>query len=180
MTSEELPIEASTKVGALLDRYPELEDVLINAAAPFKKLRNPILRNSIGKVASLQQAAAVAGLPISGLLNELRAEVGQPLLPAQNDEARPSYFPPKPQWFDASKLVGSIDEQIGGDPDKMTLTRLSKAAAELNPGEMVELNTTFLPAPGIDIMKKKGFLVWSSEESPEIIKTYVAKPNKPA
>ncbi len=175
MTDDELPIEGSTKVGALLDRYPELEDTLISAATPFKKLKNPFLRNSIGKVASLKQAAAVAGLPLSGLLNKLRAVVGQPLLPAENDEARSPYFPPKPDWISSSKLVGTIDEQVGGDPKKMTLTRVSKAAVGLKPGEMVVLKTTFLPAPGIDIMKEKGFLVWSSEDKQGLVSTYISK-----
>ena len=58
--TNQLPIDESTKVAALLDSYPELEDVLIGIAPPFKKLRNPILRRSVAKVASLRQAAAVA------------------------------------------------------------------------------------------------------------------------
>lgn len=178
MSEEDFPIVASTKVGPLLDHYPELEDVLIGAAEPFKKLKNPFLRNSIGKVASLKQAAAVAGLPLSGLLNKLRAAVGQPLLPAENDDVRSSYFSPKPDWVSASKLVETIDEKVGGDPDKMTLTRVTKAAAGLKDGEMIELLTDFLPAPGIDILKKKGLLVWVSEDGHKKIRTYVAKASK--
>ncbi len=38
LMNEELPITAETKVAALLARYPELEDVLIAMAPPFKKL----------------------------------------------------------------------------------------------------------------------------------------------
>ena len=57
MADEPLQIQSSTKVGQLLDAYPELEEVLIKMAPPFKKLKNPILRKSIAKVATLQQAA---------------------------------------------------------------------------------------------------------------------------
>jgi hypothetical protein len=32
-----------------------------------------------------------------------------------------------------------------------------------------------LPAPGIDIMRKKGFLAWSTEQD-NVIKTYFTKP----
>lgn len=172
----DFPITGDSKIGPLLDRYPELEEVLISAAAPFKKLKNPLLRNSIGKVASLKHAAAVAGLPISGLVNMLRRAVGHELLSAIDDEVRSSYFPSKPDWFASRKLTVSIDEQVGGDPDKMTLTRVSKATSELKSGEMIELVTTFLPAPGIDIMKQKGFLVWSVEDGTKRIRTYFTRP----
>jgi len=37
-TSHDFPILPSTKVAALLDRYPQLEEVLIELAPPFKKL----------------------------------------------------------------------------------------------------------------------------------------------
>jgi hypothetical protein len=50
---DDLPIEPTTKVAALLKHYPELEDVLIETAPPFKKLRNPLLRMSVAKFASL-------------------------------------------------------------------------------------------------------------------------------
>jgi hypothetical protein len=73
----DFPILPSTKVAALLDRYPELEDILIGLATPFKKLKNPLLQKGVAKVASLGQAAAVGGMPVSELVNKLRAAVGQ-------------------------------------------------------------------------------------------------------
>ena len=39
----------------------------------------------------------------------------------------------------------------------------------------MELITTFVPAPDIDLMKKKGGLVWCVEREPELIKTYFSK-----
>jgi hypothetical protein len=71
-------ITPSTKVADLLKRYPELEDLLISMAPPFRKLKNPVLRRSVAKVASLSQAAAVARLPVADVVNKLRSAVGQP------------------------------------------------------------------------------------------------------
>jgi hypothetical protein len=68
MSADDLSIEPSTKVAALLDRYPELEDVLIEMALPFKKLRNPILRRSVAKVASLPLGPSVHHSPGSAAL----------------------------------------------------------------------------------------------------------------
>jgi len=173
--STNFSIEPSTKVAALLDQYPELEDVLIGIAPPFKKLKNPLVRKSVAKVASLRQAAAVGGLPLPELINTLRAAVGQ--APTTTDEIgdRASYFESQPEWFDESRITVSIDEKAT-DPNKMPLTVILKEAAHMKPGEIIELKTTFLPAPGIDIMKKKGLLTWSIEEASGLVKTYVSKP----
>lgn len=42
--SDPLPITPATRVGELLDAYPELEEVLVAAAPPFARLANPVLR----------------------------------------------------------------------------------------------------------------------------------------
>ena len=182
MPDDDLAITASTKIAALLDRYPQLEEVLIEIAPPFKKLRNPILRKSVAKVASLRQAAAVGRVPVLELINRLRAAVGQEAIAADvgggaadegGDSA--SYFGSRPHWFDPARVVASIDERTDSDPDKMALARLLKTALGVQPTEIVELITTFLPAPGIDIMKKKGFAVWSVEEEPDLIRSYFSK-----
>ena len=74
---KDLLITPKTKVGELLDAYPELEPVLMNLAPAFKKLKNPVLRKTVGKVATLQQAASLGGIQVTEIINTLRAEVGQ-------------------------------------------------------------------------------------------------------
>src|ERR1700693_259222 len=95
---KDIPILPATKVAALLDRYPELEDVLIALAPPFKKLKNPFLRKGVAKVASLRQAAVVGGMPVSELVNKLRAAIGQQPTTSQ-DTGVIAYFVPQPEWF---------------------------------------------------------------------------------
>ena len=58
----------------------------------------------------------------------------------------------------------------------MTLVTLLPLANDLGPEGVVELVTTFVPAPGIDILRRKGFEVWSSEGAGGEIRTYVARP----
>jgi hypothetical protein len=74
--------------------------------------------------------------------------------------------------------VATIDERerAASDPDKMTITEILPAAVRLQQEEMLELVTTFLPAPGIDVMTGKGYLAWSVQEQPELVRTYIAKP----
>jgi TusA-related sulfurtransferase len=172
--SYDFPILPSTNVGALLERYPQLEDVLIGLAPPFKKLRNPLLRKGVAKVASLKQAAVVAGMAVEELVNRLRAAVGQGPITSSDAGVSISYVSPQPEWFSTSTVIRSIDERIS-EEEKMPIVKVLQAAARLQPGEMLELTTTFLPAPGIEIMKSKGLRVWSVQQGPELICTYVSK-----
>ena len=172
--SEVPPITPDTKVATLLSHYPELEEVLIGIAPPFKKLRNPILRRSVAKVASLRQAAAVGRVPIDEVVNKLRAEVGQAPISSEAIPDTTSYFLSQPDWFDGDKVVASIDEQEV-DPNVMPLNPLLLRATKMEEGEILELVTAYLPAPGIDIMREKGFAVWPVEQG-ELIKTCFSKP----
>ncbi len=172
--SSDFPITSKTKVADLLQHYPELEDVLIGMAPPFKKLKNPILRRSVAKVTSLRQAAAVGKIPVDEMVNTLRAAVGQKPISAEGSDDAGSYFSSEPEWFDREMVVASIvEEEL--DPDVMPLNPLIRRATDLGEGEIIELVTTYLPAPGIDLMKKKGFMVWVVEEG-EAVKSYFTKP----
>ena len=175
MTHDDFPILPSTKVGALLDRYPQLEEILIGLAPPFKKLKNPLLRKGIAKVATLKHAAAVGGVLVNDLVNKLRAAVGQQGIASEDVGRAIAYFSDQPEWFVSAKIVTSIDERAS-DPNKMPIVAVLQKAAHLQTGEMLELVTTFIPAPGIEIMKRKGLQVWAVQQGPELIRTYVSKP----
>ena len=163
----------TTKVSTLLDRHPGLEDELIAFAPPFRKLKNPLLRNSIGKVATLKQAASVARVPVGELVDHLRALVGQPPLEGQA-EPDEDYLVDEPAWFAAKKLVDTLDERLD-DPEQsqMAIVPLAARAKTLEPGQMIELLTTFIPAPGIGVLRRKGHRTWCREEPDGTVHTYV-------
>ena len=172
--NQKFAITPETKVAALLEHFPELEEVLIGMAPPFKKLKNPVLRKSVAKVASLRQAAAVGRIPVGQMINQLRAAVGQAPFKLDTDDDASSYYSKQPPWFDEKRVAVSLVESEL-DPDVMPLVPLMQTARELDEGDIVELVTTYLPAPGIDIMRKKGFLAWSTEQD-NVIRTYFTKP----
>lgn len=176
MPDDPLSITPGTKVATLLKHFPQLEDVLIGMAPAFRKLKNPVLRMTVAKVASLRQAAAAGGVPLEDMVNRLRAAVGQgPLTPADAGGAG-SYFEASPEWFDRASVVASIDEREIRDEDKMPLATVTQKAAALRERESLELITTFVPAPGIDIMRKKGYRVWSEADGTGLIRTYFSRP----
>lgn len=68
-------INAKTKVDELLKQYPFLEDFLITLSPKFKGLKNPIMRKTMGKVATLEMAASISGLNLDELISSLTAEI---------------------------------------------------------------------------------------------------------
>ena len=70
-------IISQTTVNELLKTFPQLLEVLVDLNPQFNKLENPILRKTMGRVATLQQASQVAGIPALTLINHLREAVGQ-------------------------------------------------------------------------------------------------------
>ena len=72
-----LIITPKTKVLQAIEAYPQLEQVLIEFVPAFEKLKNPVLRNTVARVTSLQQAAAVGKVKVEDLINRLRSEIGQ-------------------------------------------------------------------------------------------------------
>ena len=98
--------------------------------------------------------ASVGGVPLDKLLSQIREAVGQPQSTEFHEDQ--DYFGEKPDWFSPDKVVFSLDEDKVEDKDKMTVVILLKEAINVKKGEIIELVTSFLPAPGIDIMKSRG------------------------
>ncbi len=173
MTSGNIEITPSTKVNDLLDVYPELEETLIGIAPPFKKLKNPFIRKSVARVATIKHISSVGNVPLNELINKLRKAIGQP---ATNDFYEDeNYFSNKPEWFSADKISLSMNEEKLEDKDKMTLVTILQEARNVKKGEIIELITSFIPAPGIDRMKSKGYSVWTVKEDDDLIKSYFLK-----
>ena len=70
-----MELNPKTKVNDLLERYPFLKDYLTGQSAEFKMLDNPIMRKTVGRIASLGKAAMIGGLDVRKLLDGIAAEI---------------------------------------------------------------------------------------------------------
>ena len=77
-------------------------------APGFKRLKNPVLRHTVAKIATLKQAAAVGGIELNEMISILRKTVGQDEL--DSNFSNVDYLQPKPVWFSSDKIVTSFDE----------------------------------------------------------------------
>jgi len=165
-----LLITPKTRVGELLDTYPELESVLMDLAPAFKKLQNPVLRRTVGKVATLQQAAALGNVSLSEIINTLRLEIGQELfddtgIQAEINETEPAWFNKEKISirFDATQLINA-----GQNPMQEVLKNLDETKQE----DIFLLITPFIPAPIIELISKKGYAHYCLNVDHEVFHTF--------
>lgn len=167
-------ISPRTTVGELLNAYPELEETLIGIAPQFGKLKNPVLRRTIAKVATLQHAALVAEIPVETIVNRLRKAAGQMKLEGIGS-AHEASSSPAPDWFAEERIAHSFDArpvlEAGGNP----LESVMRQIARLNEGDILELITPFVPAPMIEKLGIKGIRSWTFSPGSGVHKTYFVK-----
>lgn len=166
-------ITPDMKIGTLIREYPDLEEVLIALSPEFAKLRNPILRRTVAKVATLRQAAALGKLSLGELINTLRRHAGQTNLTGDAIRGEQGESAIRPEWVDRLALVQSLDARNMLDRGEHPMTEVLTSVRRLSKGERYELVSPFLPAPLIDAMRKQGFLVWSEQEAAELFRTHV-------
>ncbi len=68
-------ISKETKIYDLLSAYPFLENFLVGRNSRYQNLKNPLMRQTIGRVASLKQVAGIGGENVSELIEDLRGEI---------------------------------------------------------------------------------------------------------
>jgi hypothetical protein len=180
--SPPLDIRPDTRIGALLEAYPQLEDVLIEQAAVFKKLRNPVLRKTVARVATVEKAAQIAGLSPRDLLRTLRAAVGQdvtdweaPGHEAAEIGAGVAGIQPEPPWVETNPVSETIDADAILAAGEAPLPGVLRHANALEPGRSIRLVSSFRPAPLIDALHAKGFHTWTHETPENRFETFIAR-----
>jgi len=163
-----MEILPETKVAALLSTYPQLEPILIDMAPAFKKLRNPVLRRTVAKMASLRQAAKVGNIDLEILVNHLRSNVGQTaLILSERKMLEPDIETLKQcpvfQVFDARPIL---------EAGEVPLEQIKSEISNLPKESVFILVTPFEPEPIKDLLSKSGYQSLSEIESPECVRTY--------
>jgi hypothetical protein len=170
--NQNLIITPKTKILQLIEAYPELEDELIGFVPAFRKLKNPVLRRTVAKVATLQQAAAIGNLKVEELINYLRKKVGQDVI---SEEAGHPYNTELPFWFSEEKVKIYFDAgemlQRGEHPVAQVMEDLKK----LEQGDIYCLSAPFLPAPLIDKATSMGALHWVVKIREDAYQVYFLK-----
>ncbi len=155
-----LSITPETRVGALLDEYPQLEQVLIDIAPVFAKLRHPMLRKTVAKIATLETAAGIAGLPIRELVLRLRREIGQDALDALQGEAsvkdQKATCQTPPPWTTSVEILATINVEALLERGEHPLAKVRSLMRGAAPGQALRIESAFQPLPLIEELLKAG------------------------
>lgn len=157
-----MDITPNTKIFDLLEAHPHLEHFIINLAPSFKDLKNPLLRKSVGKVATLDQIARIGGLKVEVFVNAIRQAMDQNKLVNStfnmDDEADNS----EPDWIFAQPTLAFNGNDLLAD-NKNPLLEISRNVDLLDLGQTLTLLTDFKPLPLIDKMEGRGVITYSKE-----------------
>jgi hypothetical protein len=167
-----MEITPKTNINALLRAYPELEAYLMQLNKKYKKLKNPVLRRTVGRIATLTQVAKIGGFEVLDLVNRLRSEVDQPPLGETAVKTVAEETEKQPEWAKTAPTV-TLDGTALLDAEKNPLTEMSRAIKTLKPAEVLCLTTDFLPVPLIDTFREQGYAVWSETCSESDYRTYI-------
>src|SRR6266496_3597448 len=171
-----LAITPETTIGALLEAYPETEGVLVDMAPAFAKLRNPVVRRTVAKVATLEQAAKIGGVSLQAMIRRLRNVTGQggldlPVLQPRQDSAQNA------SWLMDGRVVEEIDADAMLERGVHPIGKIREAVGALGPGEVVVLRSSFRPQPLIETLRRAGAAVHSSSQGATHI-TWFGRPAK--
>jgi hypothetical protein len=169
-----LPINPETRVGALLEAYPELEETLIACAPAFAKLKNPVLRRTVARIATLEQAARIGGISVRDLVRRLREAAGQS--GGEVEEPAPSPAAPEaPAWLESDRVRVALDADAVLAAGDHPLGKVRQSLANLEPGEILVVHSSFRPEPLLEALARSGLAVYSTEVSPERHATYIRR-----
>ncbi len=167
-------IDPESRIGDLLDAFPEAETALIAIAPKFKALKNPVLRRTVAKVATLEQAARVADMPVNELVQSLRQALGQDAGDMEAGGSVAAGDGDAPAWiadgakheFDADAMLARGETPVG---------KVSEALAGMAAGEMLLVRSTFQVAPLIDTMRGKGHEVFTRKVGDDAWEAWLKK-----
>lgn len=169
-------IHARTKLSDLLREYPELEEKIIGMSEPFKNLRNPVLRRTVAKLATLEKIAGVGNLQVSEFVNNLRREVGLPPLPPEGEVPESAWHREDPDWIKA-KPYATIDGTEMLDRGEHPLAKVNSILRTMPDNEIVLLKTNFRPVPLIAEMEKQDHRTYTRQPDPssDSYETFIQK-----
>lgn len=157
----------------MLEVYPQLEDVLLSLSPSFAKLKNPVLRKTVARVASLRQVAEIGGIEIGEMISILRKAAGMDVYTVDTiSEGNKRDI--KPEWaseenvsvvFDALQII-----EEGGSPMKDILEKVK----EIDAGGVMLLIAPFRPAPIIELLNSKGYETWCESLEDNKVYTYIS------
>lgn len=157
------PITTDWKISQVIQRYPDLLDVLIDAAPAFEKLRNPLLRKVQSRLVTVGQAAGVAGIEPAFLVETLNAAAGleSPVIETPEPAAAQPESPPP--WVETAPVIERLDVRSYHERGEEPFSAIMAVSRKTGDGQAFAIRNTFEPAPLFAVLGQRGFEHWSRQ-----------------
>ena len=130
-----------TTIGTLLNEYPFLLSYLASYHPEFKKLTNPVARRTLGRLATVEKAAALGGVPTEVLLADIADHV------AAETGARPQMAATAAGGLDPlrqEELKAIIRELHAGSTPEQVKPRFEALIENVEPTEIAAMEQALL------------------------------------
>jgi uncharacterized protein (DUF2249 family) len=177
-----MKITKDDRIANIIKKYPGLIDVLVNYNPHFKLLKNPILRRTVAKLATVEKAAQVAGVSLRGLLKVLNSAAGYELTheelrsipetkrgPDRMPDVVKNAMPEDIVTLDVRPMLRSGEEPFG---------KIMETVKNLKEDQIFFLEVLFEPGPLYDVMEKKGFCSYTEKVDEEHFRVYFYRKGK--
>ncbi len=159
-----MKITPQTKIVEMIKAHPELVTVLASYNSHFELLRNPIMRKTFARFATVSHAAKVAGVNLADLIKLMNNAIGETVSDADMVDREDSKISPDIPIYPVKDIIEQRHIKITnldvrevmknhGEPFPVIM----QAVAKVKQGEALVLETIFEPAPLYDVLQKKGF-----------------------
>jgi DUF438 domain-containing protein len=146
---DDFSINGKTTVDALTKRYPFLIEYLPTLSPAYKKLKNPVLRRTMGAIATMEKVAGMGDLELDHLLSSIAGEIQRQTgdrvaVEGMAPPADPGTATPLSEE-DRKAAMRAIIEDIhaGGDPDELK-ARFSDIISDISPSELAEVEQSLI------------------------------------
>lgn len=158
-------INKEIKISQLLNKYPQTLEVLLRISPHFGKLNNAILRRTLAKRVTVEQAAAIAGVDLLYMLKELNEAIDgniedNNIITEENKMEKPKEKPEIIKTTEQSKFLTFDVRPIidsGADP----FLQIMEKVKTLKDDEILVIINSFEPAPLYTVLGNKGFDHWT-------------------
>ncbi len=159
-----MKITPQTKIIDIIKTDPELIDVLAAYNSHFELLKNPLMRRTFARLATVRHASKVAGVNLTELIRLLNNAIGETVSDADMVDREDSKISSDMPVYQVKEIIGQrhiktttldVREVMKNHGEPFPV--IMQAVAKVKQGEALVLETIFEPAPLYDVLQKKGF-----------------------
>ncbi|MRR11038.1 DUF438 domain-containing protein [bacterium] len=139
-----MTVTADTKVHDLLSEHPYLKEWLTGYAPEFEKLTNPVVYNTVGRVATIEAAARMASLEPDALVDAVREQIARHGIAAQEMHGAPPRLGEDERARRQEVLKGLIRELHDGASTESVKARFDELVRDIDAAEVAMMEQALI------------------------------------